>query len=207
MALLFLLLLACVLIGLFVESPRTRFVGFAVAGVMAVGIIAYALFREHQELPAAPGGSEPAAAPQQVQRSLMAMKPSDIAVVNRVLEPVVETVTGNDGQPQERPNLHLWTFAAEVRNLTADHAVKDVTLRVRLYSCPSYFTTPNNALQVDELRLRCTTNGERSVGIYDVDVPAGGSKPFSQQITFIDQREPVNWRYTVDVERVVAAVN
>lgn len=209
MVLFFLLLVAFVLIGLFVELRQTRLLGFAVVGSAIIALVAYTYYREHELLPSANPSSEldtPAAAPADIRRALTALKPADVAVLNRQLEPVVETSVGNDGQQVQRPNSFLWSFAGTIRNMSPDHMLKDLTLRVRLYSCPSYFTPSNNEAAVEDIRLRCTTNGERSVGLYDLDLPAGAAEAFSKQITFVDQREPVNWRFTVDVERAVAEV-
>lgn len=209
MVLFFLLLVAFVLIGLFVESRQTRLLGFAVVGSAIIALVAYTYYREHELLPSANPSSEldtPAAEPADIRRALTALKPADVAVLNRQLEPVVETSVGNDGQQVQRPNSFLWSFAGTIRNMSPDHMLKDLTLRVRLYSCPSYFTPSNNEAAVEDIRLRCTTNGERSVGLYDLDLPAGAAEAFSKQITFVDQREPVNWRFTVDVERAVAEV-
>ncbi|HKQ95853.1 MAG TPA: hypothetical protein VJS40_09630 [Aestuariivirgaceae bacterium] len=209
MVLFFLLLLAFVLIGLFVESRQTRLVGFAVVGSATVALVAYTYFREHETLPPGnPAGTanSPAAEPGQVRQALTALKTSDAAVLNRRLEPVVDTYVGNDGHQYQRPNLYLWSFSGQIKNLSAEHMLKDLTLRVRLYSCPSYFTPSNNEAPVEDIRLKCTTNGERSVGLYDLDLPSGAAKDFSTQVTFVDQRDPVNWRFTVDVERAVAEV-
>ena len=211
MILFFILLVACVLIGLYAESRQTRIIGFSVVGCLAILLVGYLMLHERQPLPngdttTAPVNSQNSTPAGKFEQSLNAIRPADIAIVNRRLEPRKETYTGNDGLQHDRPNYSAWTLSGEVKNLSANYPVKDLTLLVRLFSCPSYFTAPNEETQIDELELKCTTNGERTVGLYGLKLPPGGTKPFTQQITFIDQREPVNWRYWVDVDRVVADV-
>lgn len=211
MLLFFLLLLACVLIGLYAETRRTQIIGFVSVGFLAVLLIGYLVFHEQQPLPpqvpqGAPANPVGGAPSGKFEQSLTALKPSDIAVINRRLEPGVETYTGNDGLQHQRANLYSWTLSGTVKNLSASFPLKDLTLRVRLFSCPSYFTTPNEAVQSDDVELKCTTNGERTVGLYNLKLAPGAEQAFSQPITFIDQRDPVNWRYTVDVDRAVADV-
>jgi hypothetical protein len=84
--------------------------------------------------------------------------------------------------------------------------VKDVTLNVRLFSCPSYYTTPFEQVKIEDLSLICSRIGERSVGLYDLGLAPQARKPFSQPLTFPNQGNAINWRFWVDVRRVVAQI-
>jgi hypothetical protein len=210
MASFFILALAAVLIWLFAESKTSRIVGFSIVGVIAVALGLYIIWRETQSssqdhLPqttTAQPQSAPEPAP--IERSLTALKPSDVRLQKLALESQVETYFGIDGKQYERPDLKSWTLKGEAVNLSAEYTVKDVTLNVRLYSCPNYYTTPFEEVKAEELSLICSKIGERSLGLYDLNISPEGTKPFAQPFTFANQGEAINWRFWVEVTRLVA---
>jgi hypothetical protein len=200
----FILLLAAVLIGLFAESRSTRIIGISIIAAIAAVIAGYLYWRETaSDMPRQAQQTAPAQTPAQRQ-TFTELSPSDIALSGIDLESGVETYWGIDGKQYQRPNLKTWTLSGEVRNLSRDHRVKDVALRVQLFSCPSYFTTPLSAVKFEDLSLICSLIGERSVGIYDLDLPPQGARQFSEPLTFPNQGQAINWRFWVRVARVVA---
>jgi hypothetical protein len=200
----FILLLAAVLIGLFAESKSTRIIGISIIAAIAIVVAGYLYWRETAAtIPDRARQTEPAQT--RVQReTLTELAPSDIALSGIDFRSGIETYSGIDGKQYQRPNLRTWTLSGEVRNASRDHRVKDVALRVQLYSCPSYFTTPIAAVKYEDLSLICSRIGERSVGLYDLDLPPLGTKKFSEPLTFPNQGEAINWRFWVEVARVVA---
>jgi hypothetical protein len=205
----FILALAAVLIWLFAESRTTRIVGFSIVGVITVLIAIYLVWRETSgstqgHVPQATVPQPPAPKAEIFEQSLTALKPSDVGLLEVKLESGVETYFGIDGKQYERPDLKSWTLSGEVKNLSNQYAVKDVTFNVRLYSCPSYYTAPFNEVKFEELSSICSKIGERSVGLYDLKLAPGSTKQFSQALTFANQGNARNWRFWVDVTRVVA---
>jgi hypothetical protein len=200
----FVLLLAAVLIGLLAESNSTRVIGISIVAAIAVLVGGYLYWRDtatsvsRQARPTVP---EETPVPGQ---TLTELSPSDIALAGIDLESGVETYWGIDGKQYQRPNLETWTLSGEVRNISRDHRVKDVALKVQLYSCPSYFTTPVAAVKFEDLSLICSRIGERSVGLYGLDLPPQAEKKFSEPVSFPNQGEAINWRFWVAVARVVA---
>jgi hypothetical protein len=200
----FVLLVAAVLIGLFAESNLTRVIGISIVAAMAVLVGGYLYWRDtatsvsRQARPTVPAQTR---VPGQ---ALTELSPSDIALAGINLESGVETYWGIDGKQYQRPNLETWTLSGKVRNISRDHWVKDVALKVQLYSCPSYFTTPVAAVKFEELSLICSRIGERSVGLYGLDLPPQAEKTFSEPVSFPNQGEAINWRFWVAVARVVA---
>jgi hypothetical protein len=200
----FVLLVAAVLIGLFAESNLTRVIGISLVAAIAVLVGGYLYWRDTAT-------SEPRQARQTVpaqtrvqEQTLTELSPSDVALAGINLESGVETYSGIDGKQYQRPNLESWTLSGEVRNISRDHRVKEVALKVQLYSCPSYFTTPVPAVKFEDLSLICSRIGERSVGLYDLDLPPQAQKKFSEPVTFPNQGEAINWRFWAAVARVVA---
>jgi hypothetical protein len=210
MASFFVLALAAVLIWLFAESKITRMVGFGIVGAIAVMVAIYLFWRESQGSVDRPPTeiAKPQGLPdaKQVEESFTALSPSDVALTRVSLQSGVETYSGIDGKQYERPDLRSWTFSGEAKNLSKSHAVKDVIVDVRLYSCPSYYTTPVNEVKYEELSLVCSKIGERSLGLYDLKLDPGTAKSFSQEFRFANQGDAINWRYWVEVTRVVAQI-
>ena len=200
----FVLLVAAVLIGLFAESNLTRAIGISIVAAIAVLVGGYLYWRDTAtSVPPQARQTVPAQTRGQGQ-TLTELSPSDVALAGINLESGVETYWGIDGKQYQRPNLESWTLSGEVRNISRDHRVKEVALKVQLYSCPSYFTTPVSAVKLEDLSLICSRIGERSVGLYDLDMPPQAQKKFSEPVTFPNQGEAINWRFWVAVARVVA---
>jgi hypothetical protein len=206
----FVLILAAVLIWLFAESKTSRIVGFSIVGIIGVLIAAYIFWRETQvssrdHPPQASSAPEqPSPQPGTAERAFTELEPSDVGLAKIALTSGVETYSGIDGKQYERPDLRSWTLSGEVTNLSPEHMVKDVTLNVRLYSCPSYFTVPVNEVKFEDLSLICSKIGDRSLGLYDLRLAPKAAKQFSQPFKFANQGNAINWRYWVDVTRVVA---
>jgi hypothetical protein len=208
MASFFILALVAVLIWLFAESRTSRIVGFSIVGLIAIAIGVYIMWRETQGssqdyAPQTTARPQAVPEPTTVEGSLEELKPSDVRLQKLALESQVETYFGIDGKQYERPNLKSWTLRGEVVNISSEYTVKDVMLTVRLYSCPNYYTTPFEEVKAEELALICSKIGERSLGLYDLNIPPEGVKPYAQPFTFANQGNAINWRYWVEVTRVV----
>lgn len=206
----FVLALAAILIWLFAESRMTRIVGFGIVGTIAVLVAAYLVWRESQSSverpPTEVATPQVPPDPKMVEDSFTVLSPADVQLTRVLLESGVETYFGIDGKQYERPDVKSWTLSGEARNLSKTHAIRDVILNVRLYSCPSYYSTPLNEVKYEELSMICSRIGERSLGLYELKLAAGAAKPFSQDFRFLSQGNAVNWRYWVEVTRVVAQI-
>ena len=77
---------------------------------------------------------------------------------------------------------------------------------MRLYSCPPYFDTPVEEVKLDELSSVCSRIGSSSVGLYGLAVRPGMTVPFATTVIFRNQGRADNWRFWVDVTRVVAQI-
>lgn len=210
MAGIFVLVLAAVLIWLFAESKTTRIAGISIIGVIAVLAAAYLFWRDQQSSierpPREAATRAPSGNPGRVRESFTVLNPADVGLSRITLESGVETYFGIDGKQYQRPNLRSWTLSGEVKNLSQAYSVKDIILAVRLYSCPSYYTTPVNDVKYEDLSLICSKIGERSLGLYELALAPQQAKAFSQPFIFHNQGNAVNWRYWVEVSRVVAAI-
>ena len=91
-----------------------------------------------------------------------------------------------------------------MKNLATEQTVRDVGLQIQLYSCPSYFTTPMGEVKAEELASVCSRVGQSSLGLYDLAAAPGASVSFSTTVIFRNQGRADNWRFWVDVTRVVA---
>ena len=205
-----LLLLAAVVIWAFAESRTAGAAVAAVVGVIAALGLGYYVWRDvsgSRTATTPPAARERAPAPEQFKRSLTALQPSDIVLPNLKLENNVETFSGIDGVQRQRPARGSWVLSGEVKNLASEQSVRDVSLKVRLFSCPSYFTASLDEVKVEELVSVCTRIGETSVGLYDLAVPPGATAPFTRTVTFRNQGRADNWRFWVDVTRVVAQIS
>lgn len=206
----FVLALAAVLVWLFAESKVTRMVGFGILGAIAVLAAAYLFWRESQYSVERPPTevAKPQAPPdaKKVEESFTVLSAADVALTPVSLKSGVETYYGIDGKQYQRPDFKSWTLSGEAKNLSKTYTVRDVILNVRLYSCPSYYSTPVNEVKYEELSLICSKIGERSLGLYDLELPPGTAKAFAQDFQFLNQGNAVNWRYWVEVTRVVAQI-
>ena len=82
--------------------------------------------------------------------------------------------------------------------------MQDLSLLVRLFDCPVFFTTPAEKVQISRLTSECSLIGQRNLGLYAINVAPGATHAFKEAIKFIDQIEPRNWRYWVEVRGVTA---
>jgi hypothetical protein len=203
------LLLVAVLIWAFAKSKTAGTAIAAVVFAIAAAGLGYYIWRdvtENRTATTPPAVREKAPAHEQFERSLTALQPYDIVLPNLKLENNVETFSGIDGVQRQRPARGSWVLSGEVRNLASERTVKDVSLQVRLFSCPSYFTTSLEEVKVEELSSVCSRIGESSVGLYDLAVAPGTTAPFSRTVIFRNQGKADNWRFWVDVSRVVAQI-
>jgi hypothetical protein len=63
-----------------------------------------------------------------------------------------------------------------------------------------------NEVKYEDLSLICSKIGERSLGLYDLKLDPGAAKSFTQDFRFLNQGNALNWRYWVEVTRVVAQI-
>ena len=208
----FLFVVAAMLVWLFVESGKTRLIAFGViAFFAAVGLVFFYVLDapERRQADAPEGGadvSETAAQRAKIERSRTVLTPASIAMTGAALEPQREVSWGSDGKEHVRENLFAWTFRAQVKNLSTEFAVKDMFVRVRLFSCPSFFSMPAAEVVIDDLERRCALIGDRTTGFYGIDVAQGASYQLEEAIEFDNQPEPRNWRFWAGVSRVDAVI-
>lgn len=208
----FLFVIAVMLVWLFVESRRTRLAALGLIGFVALVTLYFFLVldaperREGSKQVRGADVSDTAQLRAKIERARTALTADKIAMGSARLEPGKSTTWGSDGKAHERLDLFSWTFNAEIKNLSDEFAVRDLYIRVRLFSCPSFFQTPAEEVVVDQLERRCALIGDRNVGFYDLRIDPGSSRPISDTITFDNQPEPRNWRYWADVARVDALI-
>ncbi len=209
----FLFLVAGILVWMFADSKATRMVGFGVLGFIAAVSLVFFFILD------APGRREAVEPPrdkaikqvQDVRRKLetqrFSLRSDDIALVGAELKPRNRVSYNNAGEKVETPDLFSWSVSGEARNLSEKHTAQDVFLRIRLFDCPSFFTTGQANAALDELNRTCSRIGERNLGLYGLGISPGGAKAFTDSVNFNDQTEPRNWRYWITVDRVNALSN
>ena len=208
----FLFLIAVMLVWLFIESRRTRMAAIGLISLVGLVVTFFFFYLDAPERREAsqhvPGAdvSETAKQRAKIERARTVLTPARIAMTSARLEPGQETVWGSDGKSHERLDLYSWTFKAEVKNLSDEFAVRDLYIRLRLFSCPSFFETPASEVVIDQLERRCALIGERTAGFYGLGIQPGSSGSISDAVTFDNQPEPRNWRYWADVSRVDAVI-
>ncbi len=206
----FLFLIAGILVWMFADSKATRAVGFGVLGAIAAISAAffYILDQPERREAAEIGPDKAIAEVEEVTRKLetarFALKPENVALLARNLAPDEKVVWSASGQKQQSSDLFHWTVSGKAKNLSEKFAVKDLFLRVRLYDCPVFFTTPAAEAKLSELSRECSLTGQRTLGLYDVKIAPGATHDFSEAVEFNDQVEPRNWRFWVDVSNVSA---
>ncbi|MEM7425089.1 MAG: hypothetical protein AAF441_03270 [Pseudomonadota bacterium] len=206
----FLFAVAAFLVWMFADSRATRTVGFGVLGFIALVslVFFYVLDDPDRREAAAPPKDAAIERVEEVTRKLRAerfsLKPDDVALVGTVLKPDIRISYTNEGEKVETPDLFSWVVDGEARNVSEKHTVQDVYLRVRLFDCPSFFTTEQASTALDELNRTCSRIGERNLGLYGLGIEPGGTKAFKDKVNFSDQVEPRNWRYWISVDRVNA---
>ncbi len=208
----FLFLILGILIWMFADSRATRWIGLGVLSAIALisGVFFYILDQPERREAAAPGLDQAIAEVEEVSRKLetarFALKPSDIALVKSTLRPGQKVAWNANGDEQQAVDFSSWTLTGEARNLSSDNTAEDLSMRVRLFDCPVYFTTPIDQVQISRLTSECSMVGQRTVGLYGVKLAPGLTHAFTETIEFVDQIEPRNWRFWVDVTGVTASV-
>ncbi len=206
----FLFLIAGILVWMFADSKSTRLIGFGVLAAIAAisGVFFYVLDQPERRQAAELAPDKAIAEVEEVTRRLetarFALKPADIALLNRKLAPGQKVGTNASGQQQRTSDLFHWTVSGEAKNLSSQYAVQDLSLRVRLYDCPVFFSVPAEETQLSQLDRDCSLTGQRTLGLYGIKIAPGASHKFSEPVEFNDQIEPRNWRYWVEVSNVSA---
>ncbi len=208
----FLFLILGILIWMFADSKATRWIGLGVLSAIALisGVFFYVLDQPERREATAPGVDRTIAEVEEVSRRLetarFALKPADIALLKSSLSPGQTVAWNASGDEQEAVDFSSWTLNGEIKNLSSEHTAQDVSLRARLFDCPAFFTTPIDQVQISRLTSECSMVGQRTVGLYDIKLAPGLTHTFTETIEFIDQIDPRNWRFWVDVTGVTASV-
>ena len=205
---LFLFAVLFLMVFLVLNSNRTRLVALGVLGFFAALVAFYFLVIEQAEQQARPPAADEKledtrALAQKAALARQAIKPQEVALETPMFGPGVEQYRSSDGELKERRDLYSWVFAGAVKNLSAEYAVRDVVFRMRLFSCPDFL---NGDIELSVLEVRCNKIGDRRLGLYNLDIAAGGSKPFEENVTFDNQPAPGNWRHQIDIVSVTARI-
>lgn len=208
----FLFLIAGILVWMFADSKATRAIGLgvlaAIAGILTVFF--YVLDQPERRQAEVLEPDKAIAEVEDISRKLetarFALKPSDIDLSKAKLAPGKKVARNASGQQQQASDLFHWTVSGDAKNLSSEHAVQDLSLLVRLYDCPVFFTTPSEQTQIAQLSRECSLSGQRTLGLYGVKIAPGATHSFSEPVEFNDQIEPRNWRFWVEVSGVSAVV-
>ncbi|MGI9483191.1 MAG: hypothetical protein ACR2OR_12640 [Hyphomicrobiales bacterium] len=208
----FLFVVALVIAWLFTNSKATR--GLAVGTVIVIAVLIGLYFfvidspeRREARVPPSTGQDRQTQEEKRAAvQSRFLLRPEDIAVLKRKLVTGTEFYWDNEGNRIERPDLFSWTFSGELKNESNEHAAKDVTFEIRIFSCPVFFSTPVEAAQIDELRRNCNPAGDRNLTLYDFKLAPGQTKSFKEDFKINNQREPRNWHYWAAITGVVTQV-
>lgn len=209
----FLFLIAGILVWMFSDSKATRLIGLGVLAFIALtsAIFFYVLDQPERRQAAQPAPDAAIAEVEEVSRKLettrFALKPADIALTKRGLSPGEKVAWNANGDQEQVPDFTSWNLTGEAKNLSDTHTAQDLSLLVRLFDCPVFFTTPAEKVQISRLTSECSLIGQRTLGLYSVKIAPGASHAFTEAIKFIDQIEPRNWRYWVEVRDVTAVAD
>lgn len=206
---LFLFAVLFLMVFLVLNSNRTRLVALGVLGFFAALVAFYFMVIDQAEQQARPPAADEKledtrALAEKAALARRAIKPQEVAVENPRFEPGIEQYRGADGQLKDRPDLYSWIFAGAVKNLNAEYAMRDVVFRLRLFSCPDFLT---GDVELSVLEVRCNKIGDRRLGLYDLEIAPGSSKPFEENVSFDNQPAPGNWRHVADVLSVTARID
>lgn len=201
-------LLAMAVIWLFIKNTGwRRGLMAAVTTVFAVSMIILTLSEDDSGNAKLPPTNEQFS---QVQKRdeirYQALSASDVAIRSASLANVQVTRFDSAGREFAQPDPLRWTFKADLLNRSQDYEVSGVILRVRLYSCPAFLTTPQADMTPSTFRASCSQVGQRTVGLETINIATGASKAVEQIITFPNQTEATNPRFWVDVQTVTAQV-
>ena len=199
-------LLAVAVIWLFVKNTIWRRGLLAVVtAVFAVLMIALVLTENKPQEGSPPRTDEKLSEVRQSEAMRYgAMKPSDIAISASDLANTETVETGPSGREVRRPNPFQWQLTTRISNRSDTYTARDVGLRVQLYSCPAFFSTPQAELTLEGLRTACSRVGLRTVGLEKIALAPGESHSDERVITFPNQLEASNPRYWIDVQTVSA---
>lgn len=208
----FLFLIAGILVWMFADSKATRAIGLgvlaAIAGILTVFF--YVLDQPDRRQADVPEPDKAIAEVEDRARKLetarFALKPADIELSNAKLAPGKKVARNASGQQQQASDLFHWTVSGSAKNLSSEQTVQDLSLRVRLFDCPVFFTTPAEQTQIAQLSRDCSMTGQRTLGLYGLKVAPGATHTFSEAVEFNDQIEPRNWRFWIEVSDVSALV-
>lgn len=205
----FLFAVAALVAWLFTESA-TRIIAIGlIAFIAAVSLLYFLVLDqpERREAQTPARETQERVAEELLQRQAQSqnlIKPADIALLKRTLKSGTDYYWGADGQRMERPDLFDWTFSGEIKNGSPAHTVKDLDIRIRLYSCPTYFSTPVEQAVITELSRNCNQVGERIMTLYGLNLAPNEARGFDEKVNLNNRIEPRNWRYWADVTRVVS---
>ena len=199
-------LLAVAVIWLFVRNTMwRRGLLAAVSAVFAVLMIVLTLTEKQSGDDAPPPTAQRL---DQVQQSEAvrygALKTSDIAISASSLANTETTVTDPSGREITRPNPLQWRLVTSISNRSGTYTARDVGLRVLLYACPTFFSTPQAEVSASELRAACSRVGQRTVGLEKIALAPGETHNDERIITFPNQLEATNPRYWIEVQTVSA---
>lgn len=206
---LFLFAILFLMVFLVLNSNRTRLVALGVLGFIAALIAFYFLVIDQAEQQAKPPAAEEKledtrALAEKAALARRAIKPQEVALETPQFGPGTKQYRSADGQLKDRRDLYSWVFAGAVKNLNGEYAVRDVVLRMRLFSCPDFM---NGDVELSVLEVRCNKIGDRRLGLYDLDIAPASAKPFEENVTFDSQPAPGNWRHQIDVLSVTARID
>ncbi|MDH3742628.1 MAG: hypothetical protein OER56_13630 [Hyphomicrobiales bacterium] len=205
---LFLFAVLFLMVFLVLNSNRTRFVALGVLSFFAALVAVYFLVIDQAEQQATPPAADEKledtrALAEKAALARRAIKPQEVTVESPSFAPGTEQYRAADGQLKDRRDLYSWVFAGAVKNLNADYAVRDVVFRMRLFSCPDFFS---GDIELSVLEVRCNKIGDRRLGLYNLEIAPGSAQPFEEKVVFDNQPAPGNWRHQVDVLSVTARI-
>ncbi len=200
-------LLAMAVIWLFIKHTSWRRGLMAVVTVMFLVLMTVLTLQEQQQ-------AEPATTPtarqlEQVREdetlSYVAMQASDIALRSSSLTMTTTVRFDSAGREQVISIPDQWQLAVEIANLSPQHTARDINLLVRLFSCPTVYTTAQADATLETLRVSCTQSAQRTVGLTDFNLAPGSARSVEQPLSFNNRNETRNPRYWIEVQRVTAA--
>jgi len=199
-------LLAVAVIWLFVRNTTWRRGLLAVVSVGFAGLMIALTLSEQQAGPDAPLPTDRQLSEVRQSETIRygAMKPSDIAISESALANTETIGTDPSGREVRRPNPLQWQLTTRISNRSDTYTARDVGLRVQLYSCPAFFSTPQAELTLEALRAACSRVGQRTVGLEKIALAPGESHSDERIVTFPNQLEASNPRYWIDVQTVSA---
>jgi hypothetical protein len=200
-------LLAMAVIWLFIKHTGWR------RGLMAAVTVTFIVFmtilalQEEKQVDQAPAPT--ARQLEQVREdetvSYAAMQASDIALRGSSLNMTTTVRFDSAGREQVITNPDEWQLAVEVANRSDRYTARDMTLLVRLFSCPPFFATEQADATLEVLRVSCVQTSQRTVGLTDINLAPGGAGAVERVLRFSNQNETRNPRYWIEVQRVTAA--